>query len=554
MQPLNAKPNINVPDWVQTPEPGMGYMQALTELTNPVTGETWTAPHGGYSVKTPTTTNYASPSPSDQAVADTYSQHIVDSIKYGATHGAGGVGGATGGFFRAWDNIQNPDSYLNNKLFNRNNNNGTTPANYIPTGNIWQSHLAKNKPATISQFTTQSVPSLLSTTTRNNVGQPYVYGNLDLTSSDYSIWGSKGNPYYVAGPTYTPGSGMPIVPAPIPFVPPVNNGGGDSSPIPDWTDPNSPEAQAKNYADLQSWLGRDRDITRGVTGAFGLPLLDPAVDFMYGINPFTQQSLSWYDGSTDDFNYVGTDEALEGRDYSSAVAAYTQDFMNDMTDLDQDEYVDSYMQERGWEGYNTSPQSVTPIVTVPEAPVLYGHPEVITPTEYMDSAPSGVTDTGGYEDSSTGESFSADDFSAGGNMSDWGSAEEYADDFGFDDDGWDDASSDSGGGDSGGGGSYIATAATQALGEEGLKVFEDWRDYMFKALPTFTSSFGRYRVTAPKIVAEIDKKDNSKELYKEIWDKHLKPIFDLIKEDMDNPKALSDYKIMVKELMNKYLK
>ena len=128
-------------------------------------------------------------------------------------------------------------------------------------------------------------------------------------------------------------------------------------------------------------------------------------------------------------------------------------------------------------------------------------------------------------------------------------AEEYEDDFGgisFDD--------DSGGGDSGGGGSYIATATTQALGEEGLKVFEDWRDYMFTALPTFTSSFGRYRVTAPKIVEEIDKKENSKEIYEGIWNKYLKPIFDIIKTDKDSKKALKDYKVMVRELSNKYLK
>jgi hypothetical protein len=121
--------------------------------------------------------------------------------------------------------------------------------------------------------------------------------------------------------------------------------------------------------------------------------------------------------------------------------------------------------------------------------------------------------------------------------------------------GYESPGGDDGGGDSGGGGgSYIATAATQALGEKGLKVFEDWRDYMFAVLPTFTSSFGRYRATAPKIVAEIDKKENSKNIYSWIWDMHLKPIFDLIREDKDSEKALKDYKIMVRELSNKFLK
>jgi len=77
---------------------------------------------------------------------------------------------------------------------------------------------------------------------------------------------------------------------------------------------------------------------------------------------------------------------------------------------------------------------------------------------------------------------------------------------------------------------------------------------MHTAHPTFTTSYGRYRVTAPKIVSAIDKKENSTELYQDIWNEYLKPIFNLIKKDMDNPKALSDYKVMVKELMNKYLK
>lgn len=152
----------------------------------------------------------------------------------------------------------------------------------------------------------------------------------------------------------------------------------------------------------------------------------------------------------------------------------------------------------------------------------------------------GTADTGGWD---TAESFQDE---TGIGDSTWDSSAE-----GFS---WDDDGGDSGGGDSGGGGSYIATATTQALGEEGLKVFEDWRDYMFNALPTFTSSFGRYRVTAPKIVEEIDKKENSKEIYKGIWDKYLKPIFDIIKTDKDSKKALKDYKVMVRELSNKYLK
>jgi len=127
---------------------------------------------------------------------------------------------------------------------------------------------------------------------------------------------------------------------------------------------------------------------------------------------------------------------------------------------------------------------------------------------------------------------------------------------GYEDIGWEDPDSGGDGGSSGGGGggSYIATAATQALGEEGLKTFEDWRDYMFTWHPTFTTSFGRYRATAPKIVDEINKTKNPKGIYNYIWDMHLKPIFDLISEDKDSKKALKDYKIMVRELSNKFLR
>lgn len=167
--------------------------------------------------------------------------------------------------------------------------------------------------------------------------------------------------------------------------------------------------------------------------------------------------------------------------------------------------------------------------------------------EEMDFATSLDTpsDSGSSDGSSSDDGGYGDDSDDGGEG--WGSEDATDDNAG---------SSDSGGGDSGGGGggSYIATAATQALGEEGLTIFEEWRDYMFEALPTFTTSYGRYRVTAPKIVAAIDKKEDSKEIYSWIWDTHLKPIFSLITADKDSTKALKDYKTMVKELTTKFLK
>jgi hypothetical protein len=139
------------------------------------------------------------------------------------------------------------------------------------------------------------------------------------------------------------------------------------------------------------------------------------------------------------------------------------------------------------------------------------------------------------------------------NVTDYGGGSYSVDVGEVDEVGWEDPGGDSGGGGGGGGGSYIATAATQSLGTAGLTVFNNWRDYMHTWHPTFTTSFGRYRVTAPKIVKVIDSKDNSEELYKEIWEEHLKPIYNLI-VNKDDDKALVKYKLMVKELMNKYLK
>jgi len=159
-----------------------------------------------------------------------------------------------------------------------------------------------------------------------------------------------------------------------------------------------------------------------------------------------------------------------------------------------------------------------------------------------------------YGDSGGGGGWGDTDTSEGTTAGDYAEAGFSQDDMDFATSFDDDSSGDSGGGGGGGGGSYIATASTQALGEEGLNVFNDWRDYMATWHPTFTSSFGRYRVTAPKIVDAIDSKENSKDIYRDIWDNHLKPIYDLIVQDRDDIKALSKYKVMVRELAKKYLK
>lgn len=298
----------------------------------------------------------------------------------------------------------------------------------------------------------------------------------------------------------------------------------------------------------------------------GFGMLSSAKKASMGINPFYDTFLGNIFGASPTLdNYTGMTDAF-GNPITSGQAAYA-DMMGG--------YANPFEQMAAFETEWGSPehfaaieQTFADLPTATEEPGLLDGLFDFTLPELTFTAPSepdpqagltfygdgynwndgGGDSPGGFDNGAdSASSIGASDYDAD-NYSDW-SADEFSDDFGFGDEG------NSGGGDSGGGGgSYIATAATQALGEKGLKVFEDWRDYMFAVLPTFTSSFGRYRATAPKIVAEIDKKENSKNIYSWIWDMHLKPIFDLIREDKDSEKALKDYKIMVRELSNKFLK
>ena len=266
----------------------------------------------------------------------------------------------------------------------------------------------------------------------------------------------------------------------------------------------------------------------------GFVMLSSAKKASMGINPFYDTFLGNIFGASPTLdNYTGMTDAF-GNPITSGQAAYA-DMMGG--------YANPFEQMAAFETEWGSPehfaaieQTFSDLPTVTEEPGLFDT-YVAPVVEEVSNIFSG--DTGSSD-------FSGDSSFSGFDDSGYGSYDVGDDSVGVE---------DSGGGDSGGGGgSYIATAATQALGEKGLKIFEDWRDYMFAVLPTFTSSFGRYRATAPKIVAEIDKKENSKNIYSWIWDMHLKPIFDLIREDKDSEKALKDYKIMVRELSNKFLK
>jgi len=327
------------------------------------------------------------------------------------------------------------------------------------------------------------------------------------------------------------------------------------------------------YQSLQDYLNAsrtERGIASGLLGMMGIPFGGSLMELGYGINPLgdltgeANQTFDWYKGGTTYFGAPISDAqaSLSGGMFSGFGSQYEADVASMFGEGSPEHFAAIEQQfaniQSGtpldYNPWNTMANLTGGILTDGFGPTVIDKSVPATPVpttqEYVVADDRGtITETaGGYT----------------WDTADWGSVEEAQEETGIGTSEWDSSaagfswddsgdSGDSGGGDSGGGGSYIATAATQALGEKGLKVFEDWRDYMFTVLPTFTASFGRYRATAPKIVSEIDKKENSKNIYSWIWDMHLKPIYDLIVEDKDSEKALKDYKVMVRELSNKFL-
>ena len=347
--------------------------------------------------------------------------------------------------------------------------------------------------------------NLFGTTTTST---PYTYGNLSNNTSAYNLWGSTGNPYLIAGPTYTPGSGAPIVPQQVvrPTAPVVSSSG------------DSYTATAPSYT-----------LSDGTEVGF-----DPSDPNNFrsqqtsGLNPY-----SWNWGSIGGGMLGGIGGAYLGGE------AYN----NSMLNTPEQAAAIPVVEKSQWANKSFASPLTNPVSGVDTSTLSGSTGTTNAAVTWSDNTDSGGNTTGTFTSDEMG-STSATDYGGGYYSVDVGDGDEV----GYEDPG--SSGGDSGGG---GGGSYIATAATQSLGEEGLDVFNNWRDYMHSWHPTFTTSFGRYRVTAPKIVAKIDSKENSKELYKEIWDEYLLPIHNLI-ISKDDTNALIKYKVMVKELMNKYLK
>jgi hypothetical protein len=103
---------------------------------------------------------------------------------------------------------------------------------------------------------------------------------------------------------------------------------------------------------------------------------------------------------------------------------------------------------------------------------------------------------------------------------------------------------------------FVTTATLQEVdtkddGKE-LTTFRDFRDNYLKNKSYGPALVRDYYNNAPKVVAEIDSRQNHKQLYQSIWNEHLSPINRLI-EKGEEAEATSKYMLMMEELKEKFL-
>lgn len=102
-------------------------------------------------------------------------------------------------------------------------------------------------------------------------------------------------------------------------------------------------------------------------------------------------------------------------------------------------------------------------------------------------------------------------------------------------------------------GCYISTATIMSLEKDDdcaeLQLLREFRDNWLLNQDFGKKLVEQYYKTAPSIVSKINSLDNSKEIYCDIWDRHLSKIVYDIENCMYN-NACEKYKVMVKELNN----
>ena len=102
---------------------------------------------------------------------------------------------------------------------------------------------------------------------------------------------------------------------------------------------------------------------------------------------------------------------------------------------------------------------------------------------------------------------------------------------------------------------FITTAVCDSFGKPDdcfeLTAFRKFRDGWLTAQPDGKTLIAEYYAIAPRIVANINRLADAKEIYKRIWQKYLAPCLNFIKRG-DNDSCKSKYVEMVCELKKQY--
>ena len=105
------------------------------------------------------------------------------------------------------------------------------------------------------------------------------------------------------------------------------------------------------------------------------------------------------------------------------------------------------------------------------------------------------------------------------------------------------------------GGCYLTTACVECRGLADdcveLSTLREFRDNYMRKLPLGDDEIQEYYNTAPQIIAQINKEDNSEEVYDNLYMNVIKPCVMLINEGK-NEEAHQKYKEMVTSLKEQY--
>ena len=103
---------------------------------------------------------------------------------------------------------------------------------------------------------------------------------------------------------------------------------------------------------------------------------------------------------------------------------------------------------------------------------------------------------------------------------------------------------------------YVTTAVCQSLHKSDdcyeLCMLRNYRDEYLAARPGGKEIIREYYNIAPTIVKRINRKEESRQIYQEIWERYLKPCIALIEKE-EKEKCREVYTKMVRDLEKKYL-